>query len=124
MYAVNGKQVLARHRAVYVWSAALLLTYLSGVSEITKRKIMAESVPFVFLVLTKDIKNPGLATSEGAYHTFGILGTIIQDFTPMEFVQLIEKTTRWLNLIFRNIFGTSLDPHKCYASTFTDFIDI
>ena len=51
LYAVNGKQVPARHRAVYVWYAALLLSSLSGVSEITKRNIMEESVPFVFLVL-------------------------------------------------------------------------
>ena len=42
----------------------------------------------------------------------------------MEFVQLIEKTTRRLNLIFRNVFGTSCDPQKGYASTFTDFIEI
>ena len=39
LYAVNGKKVPARHRALYVWSAALLLTSLSGVSKITKRSI-------------------------------------------------------------------------------------
>ena len=42
----------------------------------------------------------------------------------MEFVQLIEKTTCRLNLIFRNVFGTSHDPQKGYASNFTDFIEI
>ena len=36
LYVVNGKQVPAIHRAVYVWSAALLLTSLSGLSEIKK----------------------------------------------------------------------------------------
>ena len=72
----------------------------------------------------RDINKPGLATSDGAEHTFGILRTIIRDFTPMEFVQLIEKTTRRLNLIFRNGFGTSHDPQKGYASTFTDFIEL
>ena len=77
LYAVNGEQVPARHRAVYVWSAALLLTYLSGVSEITKRNIMAEAVPFVFLVMMKDINKPGLDTSEGSEHTFCILRTMI-----------------------------------------------
>ena len=41
LYAVNGKQVPDRHRAVYIWSDALLLTSLSVVSEITKRNIMA-----------------------------------------------------------------------------------
>ena len=32
LYVVNGKQVPARHRAVYIWYAAFLLTYLIGVS--------------------------------------------------------------------------------------------
>ena len=59
LYAVNGKQVPSRHRAVYIWSAALLLTSLIGVSEITKRNIMAEAVPFVFLVLMEYINKSG-----------------------------------------------------------------
>ena len=42
----------------------------------------------------------------------------------MEFGQLIEKTNRLLNLIIRNGFGTSRDPHKGYVSTFTDFIEL
>ena len=42
----------------------------------------------------------------------------------MEFVQLIEKTTRRLNLIFCNGFGTSCYPQKGYASTFADFIEL
>ena len=42
----------------------------------------------------------------------------------MEFVQFIEKTTRWLNLIFCNEFGTYFDPQKGYALTFTDFIEL
>ena len=71
-----------------------------------------------------DINKPGLATSEGAEHTFGILRTMIREFTPMEFVQLIEKTTHRLNLIFCGGFGTSRDPQKGYASTFTEFIEI
>ena len=53
LYTVNRKQVTDRHCAVYVWSAALLLTSLSGVSEITKRKIMAEAVTFFPLVIMK-----------------------------------------------------------------------
>ena len=72
----------------------------------------------------KYINKPGLATSEVADHTFGILRTTIREFTPMEFVQLMEKATRRLNLIFCNGFGTSRDPQKGYALTFTDFIEL
>ena len=93
-------------------------------SEITKRSITEEAVPFVFLILMKDINTPGLDTSEGAEYTFGILSTMIREFTPMEFVQLIEKTTCRLNMNFCNGFGTYRDPQKVYASTFTDFIDL
>ena len=77
LYTVNGKQVPARNCAMYFWSSALLLTSFSGVSEVTRRNIMVESVPFVFLVLMKDTNKPGLNTSEVAEHTFGILRTII-----------------------------------------------
>ena len=84
---------------------------------------MAETIPSVFLVLMKDITKPGLATSEGAEHTFGMLRTIVREFTTMQFVQLVEKTTRRLNLMFLNGFSTSRDPQKGYASTFKDFIE-
>ena len=81
----------ATHRSVFVWSAALVLTSLSGMSDITKRNIIAEAIPFVFIVLLKDITKPWLATSEGAEHTFGMLLTIVREFTTMKFVQLIER---------------------------------
>ena len=53
LYAVNGKQVPAIHLSVYIWYTALSLTSLRGVSEITKRKITAEAVPFVLLVFNE-----------------------------------------------------------------------
>ena len=83
LYVVNGRQVTAIHCTLYFWSDALLLTSLSGVSKITKRNIMSEDVPFVFLILMKDINKPVLATSDGAEHTFGILRKMIREFTPM-----------------------------------------
>ena len=46
LYAVNGKQVPARYRAVYVWSDVLLLTYLSGVSEFKKVTSWQKLFPF------------------------------------------------------------------------------
>ena len=72
----------------------------------------------------KDITKPELATSEGEEHTFGMLRTIVREFNTMQFIQLIEKKTRRLNLIFRNGFSTSRDPQKGYAATFTKFIDL
>ena len=66
LYVVNGNKVPPIHRAMFVWSAALLLNSLSGVSEISKMNIVDEAVPFVFLVLIQDINKPGLDTIEVA----------------------------------------------------------
>ena len=72
----------------------------------------------------KYINKPGLATSEGAEHTFGIIRTIIREFTPIECVLLAEKKTFCINLLFCNGFGTYRDTQKGYDSTFTDFIEL
>ena len=124
VYAVNGRRVPASHRAVYVWSAALVFTSMTGVSEITKRNVMAEAIPFVFLTLQRDVTKPGLATSEGAEHTHGMLRTVRREFTMLEFIQMIAKVTRRLNLMFRNDYLATRDPQKGYASTFRAFIEL
>ena len=41
LYAVNGKNVPATHRAVYMWCSMLWLTSISGACIITKRNIVA-----------------------------------------------------------------------------------
>ena len=64
-------------RAVYIWSAIILLISISGVAVITKRNLISEAVPFVFIVLQADVTKPGLATSESAEHIFGMCRTII-----------------------------------------------
>ena len=58
LYAVNGKGVQARHRAVYLWCSMLWLTSISGASIITKINIVAETIAFMFLVLRSDITKP------------------------------------------------------------------
>ena len=89
-----------------------------------QRNIRAEPVPFVLFFLVKEINKPRLDTIEGAEHNFGILRTVIRVFTQMEFLQLIEKTTGRLKLIFCNGFGTFRYPQKGYASTFMECIDL
>ena len=42
LHAVNGKQVKARHRAVYIWGSAMWMLSLSGLSIITKRILIVE----------------------------------------------------------------------------------
>ena len=78
VYAVNGRQVPASHRAVYVWSSVLLLTSMSGVVVVTKRNLVSEAIPFVIIVLQADVTNPGLATSESAEHVFGMGRAVVR----------------------------------------------
>ena len=114
VYAVNGKGIPASHRAVYIWSAVILLTSMSGVAVITKKNLISEAVPFVFIVLQADVTKPGLATSESAEHIFGMCRTIIREFTTMEFTQIIEKLTPRLSLMFSSDLKSSRDPQKDY----------
>ena len=112
VYAVNGQQVPASHRAVYIWPAVLLLTSMSGVAVVTKRNLISEAIPFVFIVLQADVTKLGLATSEPAEHIFGMSRRVVREFTTLDFTQIIEKVTRCLNIMFRNGFKPSHDPQK------------
>ena len=94
LYAVNGIGIPAKHRAVYLWCSMLWLTSISGASMITKRNIVAETIPFMFLLLRSDITKPRHCTSEPAEHAFGMLRLLIREFTSLEFVQLVEKHVR------------------------------
>ena len=75
LYAVNGKIVPARHRAVYLWCSMVFLTSISGTSVITKRNVVTETIAFMFLVLCSDMENPRLATSKPGEHHFGQMRT-------------------------------------------------
>ena len=77
VYAANGRQIPASRRAIYIWSAVILLTSMSGGAVITKRNFTSEAVPFVFIALQADATKPGLATSESAEHIFGMCRTTI-----------------------------------------------
>ena len=124
MYAVNGRQVPASHRAVYIWSEVRLLTSMSGVSVVTKRNLISGAIPFVFIVLQAKVTKPGLVTSEPAEHIFGISRMVVREFTTMDFTQILEKVTRRLKIVFCSGFKPSHDSQKGYGSPFVNFIDL
>ena len=123
LHAVNGKSVPARHRAVYLWCSMIWLTSICGASAITKRNIVNETIAFIFLVLRSDVPNPRYCTSEPAEHTFGLLRTMIREFTTLEFAQLVEKLTRRLRLMYKNNVRPSHERQKGYMSTFDNFFE-
>ena len=121
LYAVNGKGVPAKHRAVYLWCSILWLTSIYGASLITKRNIVAETIAFMFLVLCSDITKPRHCTSEPCEHTFGMLRIMVREFSCLDFVQLIEKHIRRLTVMYKHLFSPSRYPKKGYQATFEDF---
>ena len=72
---------------------------MSGVSVVTKRNLISEAIPFVFIVLQADVTKLGLATSEPAEHIFGMSRRDVGEFTTLDFTQIIEKVTRCLNIM-------------------------
>ena len=123
LYAVNGRGVPATHRAVYMWCSMLWLTSISGACMITKRNIVSETIAFMFIILRSDIPKPRHCTSEPAEHFFGMLRTAVQEFTCLEFVQLVDKQIRRLKQMYKNMFRPSRDPSKGYTATFGDFFE-
>ena len=93
LHAINGPAVPARHRFVYLWCSLIWLTSISGASKITKRNVVSEVLPFFFLVLCSDFVKPRAGTSESAEHHFGLIRTLIREFTTLECAQLLEKQT-------------------------------
>ena len=122
-HAVNGREVPARHRAVYIWCSMVFLTSIKGASVVTKRNIATEAIAFVFIVLCSDMPNPRHATSEPAEHMFGNLRQQIREFTILECSQLIEKLLRRLRLMFKNKLRQSRDPQYGYQATYREYFD-
>ena len=74
LHAVNGLDVSARHRAVYLWCSMIWLTSLSSVSVITERNVVSEVITFFFLCLCSDFIKPRAGTSESSEHLLVLLG--------------------------------------------------
>ena len=97
------------------------LTSISGAYMITKRNVVAETISFVFIVMSSDMSKPRYFTSEPVEHFFGQLRTMIREFTTLEFDQLCEKLIRRLEKMYKYGFNPSRDPKKGYTSTFRNY---
>ena len=71
LHAVNGKSIPEKHPAVYLWCSMVWLTSISGASMITKINVVAETLSFVFIVMSSDVSKPRYFTSEPVEHFFG-----------------------------------------------------
>ena len=64
LHAINGKSIPEKHCDVYLWCSMMWLTSISGASMITKRNVVAETLSFVFIVMSSDVSKPRYFTSE------------------------------------------------------------
>ena len=101
LYAVNGKDVPAKHRALYLWMSMIFFTSMGGVNITLRRYVVSESIAKFFMVLRLDVFKPWLLTSEPSKHGFGNMRRVQCDFTCLMLVCLIEKDMRHTEQMFR-----------------------
>ena len=71
LHAVNGKDVPANHRALFLWCSMIWITSVSGVHITSKRNIVSETISNAFLSMRADVTKFCMLTSEPAEHGFG-----------------------------------------------------
>ena len=55
LHAVDSKDCPANHKAIYLWASMIWFTSISGVSLVTKRNIVTETIAMMFLVVREDV---------------------------------------------------------------------
>ena len=114
---------LLSHQSIVLSTCGALWTSISGASMITKRNVVAETLSFVFIVMSFDVSKPRYFTSEPVEHFFGQLRTMIRGFTTLEFAQLCEKLIRCLEKMYKYGFNPSQDLNNGYTSTFGNYFN-
>jgi hypothetical protein len=121
LFGVNSKECDANHRVSLIWSSAIWMTTLKGVSVLTQRNIMSGAVSMCFLVMRSDVLNPRYLTSEPNEHTFGTMRAIKREFTVQEMCDIVDKLWRLLSGLFKGGLLKYRDPQKGDSATFDDF---
>ena len=110
-------------KTVISFSVASMLTSISGVSMITKRNYVSETISFMFIVMRADVSKPRHLTSESIEHFFGMLRQMIREFSVCESIQLCEKLERRLRLMYKHAFRPSRDPSKGYNANWRRYYE-
>jgi hypothetical protein len=124
-YAVNGRKVTWRDRAMYSWVTMLWITYTPGSTMMAnKRNIVLETVGFMFLVTRADVWLHMLLTSESNEHTYGEWRQLLREFNIEQLIRIVRKHNVKLNAIFESnlVTATSGSSFSGYAQTFPQFL--
>ena len=123
MHAVNGKDVPANHRALFLWCSMIWITSVSGVHITSKRNIVSETISNVFLSMRADVTKLRMLTSEPAEHGFGNTRKVQREFTCADFASHSEKENRRMDQMFQGKILPSREKMSGYLETFADFIE-
>ena len=80
LHAVDSKDCPANHKAIYLWASMIWFTSISGVSLVTKRNIVTETIAMMFLVVREDVLYTRYATSETLEQKFGDTRSVEREF--------------------------------------------
>ena len=94
LHAVNGLNVPANHRSLYLWLSLEWFNSIAGISITPKRHFASESINNTYQALRKDITKLWLSTSEAAEHGFGDARKIQREFSCTDFASHTEKQNR------------------------------
>jgi hypothetical protein len=83
----------------------LFVTSMKGVSPITKRNYVVESVGIIFLIHQKDVDNPQQVTREPCEHSFGSMQGIQREFSVKEMVELVGKSSQLFAALIAGVFN-------------------
>ena len=91
MYAVNAKNVPAKHYAYYLCITFLYFLSIDGINIITKRNIILKSIANIFLYMRSDISKVRYCTSEISKYIFRNIRQECREFTCSEFSNIADK---------------------------------
>ena len=80
LHASVSKDCPAKHRAIYLWSSMIWFTSISGVSLVTKRNIVTETIAMMFLAVREDVLYLRYCTSETLEQKFGDCRAVEREF--------------------------------------------
>ena len=101
LYAVNGRDVPAKHRALYLWMSMIFFTSIGGVNITPRRNVVSESIANFFMVFRSDVFKPWLFINEPAEHSVGNMRRVQREFACLVLVLLIEKDMCRMEQMFR-----------------------
>ena len=128
-YTVNARNTNWKYKAMYYWDNVLLFTsfHTRGSTIMTnKRKLLLETVAFLFLLTRDNISQNRWITSECNKHYHGLWRMIQRVFNMEQLIRILQKSIIKLISIFRSGLDTSRNQTSFpgYQKTFPSLISI